>query len=347
MQDPRMSTRVARRLPALSADYEKVTGKPFDHFFCPVLYRDDANAELCEAHIVNKAFGASSSWTVQRKDVDGFYGSHFEADFLALKDRDRSGVEVLVDPLLAHRFRPSVSADERPVEYYALKPKQHVPDEHSHLILEGPWGEKHIALKMPPAEVAAVPETDWRIAFEMDVRVPALVSLLKAAHLTLFNMLGYQYALSPAGHFLGYEILGKFFLANARRSKADVIAAAHPHFREFASMVRPVLNAPNTLKGTADDNMVFLCESGDIRWGLVVWIRTSPTQMHAVLAPLFQEPVGARRFFAFLDRSTDEDITVRRARCLRDRWDASTRTESHRWPKTGTMYPEEPPHAAT
>jgi len=76
-----MNAVLKRKLDRLRSDYQAVTGSPFSHFYCPILYQDD-NAELCEAHIVNKAFAESDrSSTVQRTDVDNFYGRCFEADF--------------------------------------------------------------------------------------------------------------------------------------------------------------------------------------------------------------------------------------------------------------------------
>ncbi|PQV62436.1 hypothetical protein B1R32_13611 [Abditibacterium utsteinense] len=77
-------------LEALRADFKNVTGRPFEHFYCPILQRDGP-AELCMGHVVNKAFFDTSNRVserciLQRKDVDNFYGSHFEPRFL-LVDR--------------------------------------------------------------------------------------------------------------------------------------------------------------------------------------------------------------------------------------------------------------------
>jgi len=83
-------------------------------------------------------------------------------------------------------------------------------------------------------------DQDWQISVEKDLRLPALVSLLKAAHLTLFEMLRYRYVLSAVGHFMGQSILGKFFLQNEGLAKQAVIANAYGHFREFMNLVRPV-----------------------------------------------------------------------------------------------------------
>jgi len=63
--------------------------------------------------------------------------------------------------------------------------------------------------------------------------------MLKAAHLTMFQMLGYRYALSAGGYFLGRDVLGEFFIKNRGQTKADILANVQSYFREFANMMRP------------------------------------------------------------------------------------------------------------
>jgi hypothetical protein len=302
-----------------------------------MLYADD-DVDLCEAHIVNKAFGASSLSTVQRKDVDGFYGSVFESDFVDLKDRGRKSADVLADRALAKRFRPKIMAAGRPIDYYM--PTGPIPPEHTRVILGGPHGDVAFVLKAPPDEVAALSSADWTVAVEKDVRIPALVSTLKAAHLTLFEMLGYTYALSAGGHFLGHDVLGKFFLENRGKAKSEVLARASLHFREFAHMMRPMLGVPDSFKGTAEEKAVYVCERGSIRWGMIVMVRTTPGPLHAVLVPVLEDPVAAPIFMNFLRGSTDEPFAARLAWFRGDRWEAATETVNAHWPKTGVLYPE-------
>jgi hypothetical protein len=303
-----------------------------------MLYRDE-DVELCEAHIVNRAFDASSQWTVQRKDVDGFFGSAFESDFVVLKDRERTVEEVITDSALSKRFRPTIEVDGKRVEHYAVKGP--VPKDHSRMILGGgPTSETHLALKMPPEDVKALANANWQVRMEKDARIPALVSLLKATHLTLFHMLGYEYALSAGGVFLGRDILGTFFESNTGLMRHEIAANAKKHFREFAHMVRPALGVPATFQGTADDNALYICERGSLRWGLIVFVRTGTDSVHAVLAPLFEEQVPARVFMNFLRGSADEEITSRLAWFRGDRWEAAVDTVTYRWPKTGVLYPD-------
>jgi hypothetical protein len=77
------------RLEELRADFARVNGKPFEHFYCPILLKDEPG-ELCDGHIVPEAFGKRT--IPQRKDVDNFYGAAAEADFVGLMQDKATGV---------------------------------------------------------------------------------------------------------------------------------------------------------------------------------------------------------------------------------------------------------------
>src|SRR5688572_5650000 len=64
-----MQPDVAERLASLRRDFTKVVGRPFKHFVCPILFVDE-ETELCKAHVVNRAFAASSRrWTLQQRTL--------------------------------------------------------------------------------------------------------------------------------------------------------------------------------------------------------------------------------------------------------------------------------------
>jgi len=216
-----MDQEVQHKLETLRSDYREVTGKSFSHFYCPILFQDQ-DAELCRAHIVNSAFPDSCrKWTVQRADVDSFYGSAFESDFVDLQYRSKHLTDdAIIDSLLSKKLRPKVYIEENKVEHFIASGP--VPAHFTEVHVNGPDGPVRLGLKVRPDETLSTAE--WRIAIEKDVRLAALVSMLKAAHLTLFEMLGYRHALSAGGHFLGRNILGEFFHGNKGRSKAEIIA---------------------------------------------------------------------------------------------------------------------------
>ena len=92
------------------------------------------------------------------------------------------------------------------------------PPDQTRVIVETPSGkEVKLILKMHPADLQAAASKKWRIAIERDYRLPALVSMIKAAYLTLFSMLGYRYALSAAGLEVGHSILGRFLSGELRK----------------------------------------------------------------------------------------------------------------------------------
>src|ERR1035437_8632179 len=113
-----MDPEINQKLAALRSDYEAHMGRPFSHFFCPILFRDEA-VDLCRAHIVNDAFpGSARSWTIQRKDVDNFYGSAFESDFVNIQYRGRHLAEsILGDPHLSKKLHPKIRIGDENVEH--------------------------------------------------------------------------------------------------------------------------------------------------------------------------------------------------------------------------------------
>lgn len=333
-----MNQRVIANLQQLRTDYAKITGREFSYFYCPILFKDE-NKPLCEAHIINKAFdNAARVTTVQRRDVDSFYGSRFESDFLDVQEhRKRSLAEIATDKLLSKRFDAKLFCDGEPVEPIFARdgiPPQFTPIDLGQVKLSVPFG-----LKMEPAEVIASAGKRWEISIQRDLRIPMLVSAIKAAHLTLFQMLGYRYALSLAGHFVGYDILGKFFEENHTKKKTEVLRSAAPFFREFGNMVRPVISMPFDSAGSIKDKTFLMCvgSSGTV-WGFIVFVKTAHLN-HGVLMPVFEEAEQAVTYLNFL-KNENSAIQVAGCRFKGDGWERDDKTIPLVWPKKGLLYPE-------
>lgn len=190
------------KLEMLRADYAQVKGQPSTHFYCPILFKDE-DVLLCQAHIINKAFRNSPrAWTVQRSDVDNFYGCNSEADFIAIQYRTEnwSPGEVITDKRLSSQFRPRIRVDDKQVEHFPARNR--IPEDYTQIEIENSGKSVQLGLKIHPRDFTAAIEQNWEIKVNKDVRVPALVSLIEAAHLTLFEMMGYRYALSAGGTLL-------------------------------------------------------------------------------------------------------------------------------------------------
>ena len=328
-----------QKLSALKRDYESVTGGSWNHFYCPVLYRDD-DTELCRAHVVNKGFReADRSWTVQRKDVDNYYGTLFEADFLALERIGELLVEeALTDRNVARQFRPELVLDGEVQDYYFQPDRLSVPETHTRLDYYVNDQIVPLVLKLSPDEMEQSAEKRWQIIVEKDVRLAALASLLKAAHLTLFHRLGYQYALSSGGRYLGRQALGEFFFKTRNLHRTKALEFAESHFRPYASVVRPFISPSSDFKGTLTDGLFFACGSGPEPWGLQVLIRFGG-QMHAVIVPTLVDAECAAMFSKFLD-SPFPRVEMRMGRICQDRLEVSPKSQMVEWPETAYDPPE-------
>jgi len=324
------------RLQELNADFTQIKGQPFSHFFCPVLYRDD-DVALCKAHIVNQAFPeAPLDWTVQRKDVDNFYGSTFESEFVAVQYNAQTRDDIFADKKLSNLFKPQILVDNKPVDYFVADSE--IPKDFTRLQFDNNGQIIQLALKMSPEVFDAAKENNWEMAISKDVRVPALVSLIKAAHLTLFEMLGYRYALSAGGHFVGRHILGEFFLQNYGKPRPDALKNAYPFFREFANMVRPVNSSEINFQGTITDKQLLLCqEYGGTAWAIVVFVKAAQS-LHAVLLPFFDQPDAVAKYFKFLQYE-NETVEVVLMQFEKEQFKLIRPTKLI-WPKNGILYPD-------
>ena len=323
-----MATTIERRLDELRSDYEAVTGNPFSYFYCPILFQDDAT-RLCRAHIVNHAFVESSrTWTVQRADIDSFYGSMFEADFVTIQDWKHTPDQIIADPSLSQRLRPEILLGGEVVQHFVANGP--VPDHFTEAVA---GGGIRLALKVHPDDAAAAISRGCEMRLGKDARLPALVSLLKAAHLTLFDLLGYRYALSTGGRFLGRTVLGEFFLHNQGLSKADVIKNAVSHFSGFANMVRPLDDAPIEVLGTVSDGLFLACFcEPQTLWAYVVFIRTSD-RLHGVLVPILEEPSAEARFATFLQGECGP-IRAHHCRVVGNKFTLKEQPDILEWPRS-------------
>jgi hypothetical protein len=317
------------RLEELRVDFHRLVGYPFVHFYCPVLFRDE-DTPLCKAHIVNQSFADSPrEWTVQRKDVDNFYGAFFENDFLAVEyNEERDIAKVVTDKTLHNRFRPRMYLGGEQVEYYATVSE--VPPQIPRLEVERDGRVTVFGLKISPDRLTHL--TEERLEFEIskDIRVPAIVSLIKAGHLMLFSMLGYSYALSAGGAFVGRNVLGDFFLKNRGERKPAILQNAQSFFGEFSAMVRPVESSH--LADTISAGTVLLCRDNQSPiWGCIIFIKTSKL-MHSVLIPILDDPWAASRFTRFL-KGEGETLEVYRGQLRQSHWEIARESSKIAWPR--------------
>jgi hypothetical protein len=284
-----MSDRLNARVDKLREDFQAETGNPFNHFFCPILHVDEP-VPLCEGHIINEKFGTCNAWVPQRQDFDNFFGSKVEADFVsALEDRPKTAFDKWLDPKLNRRYRPQLLSKGAAVEYYITKKTKPVPGQTPVAVVDGAGKNVgNFVIKKAPNEVKELHATDMQIvAVSPDTFVPAIVaSVLKATHLTMFNLYGYRHVFSTAGLYLA-GILRDFFEKYRKSKKKNLTKEIAAAFRPHASLISPtILKDTSVLAGTVNDNRLFGAIGGtEGMFALGVLIPAGPDDAFCVWLP--------------------------------------------------------------
>lgn len=302
-------TRIQQRIEELRADFTAVTGRSFQHFYCPIL-RNDEPGELCEGHIIPEAFGTCSTWVPQRKDIDGFYGSVAEADFIGfIEDRSKTPVDIWQVRDSKGRHSPLLKHNEKNVDHYFPKDGHSIPPGYSpmRVVSEGKT-LCDIVIKERTEEAQKLSGKDFKIVIEHDYRPSIIASVLKAAHLTMFHMLGYKHVFSPAGTYVA-STLEQFYTVHKGTKGKKRRQAFAAHFRQYRRMIsRMVLIDRAVLSGTILDNQILACigaTEGVFAFGVVI-----PVGNDAFCVFLPPEGDTIDRYFSFLNEPP-ESILVK------------------------------------
>ena len=148
-------------------------------------------------------------------------------------------------------------------------------------------------------------------------------------------MLGYGYALSAGGYFIGRQVLGEFFLSNNQKAdRAYIENNAKIFFTEFKHLVRPVQKFNPNISGTIADNRLMVCRNADKSiWAFIVFVKTSAL-LHAILLPVLNSDEAAGKFYDFI-HNENEQISVNWCffDSTKDQWEINPNPINLFWPK--------------
>lgn len=275
--------------------------------------------------------------------MDNFFGSFAEADFGTLIEaRERSFSEVVSDESLYWRMRPKFVLGGREVKHYPVK--GHKDPSHSRVVLESPDGATMLDLVLAerPEAIMADGSTGAGILVERDGRLAAVVSLIKAAYLTMFRVLGYRWALSGGGVVVGHGILGQFYRECLGRDRAKVRVEAKSFFTPYRHMVRPVERqvGGEPMRGSIEDSRFGVCCGiGGRPFAYVVFVRIDQ-KLHAVLMPSAEDSEMAAEYWRFLSDDQRERLSASEAWFDSEKqvWHQSAHTIEFHWPKQGDTF---------
>jgi hypothetical protein len=288
---------LSKRIEELRLDFAAECGKPFEHFFCPMLMRDEP-AEMCRAHIVNEALGACDDWVPQRKDVDNFFGSAVEADLVTIiRNKGKKLTDILRDTKVKGKIKPKLLDNETVIGHYFPKPG--APSVGGHTVaklIDNGQSICNLAIKKAENDLLSLTDSDLAFVIDADFQPEVTASMIKAAHLTLFKLFGYKHVFSVTGCYLA-SILRDFFEKYKPPAKCQETHVAD-YFCRFESMVVPILKAER-LKGTATDNRLLSVfgSSGNIyAMGVIV---NAGEDTFCVFVPGMESAIDT--YFSFLE----------------------------------------------
>jgi hypothetical protein len=339
-----MNQQGMRRLERHRADHANINGQAFEHFFCPILFVDE-KVELMRGHVINEEFkGSPDIWAIQRSDVDNFFGAMFEGDFLlAQKLSGKHGFDLFFDKTLFREVRPTICYEGKELHYFLRFGKDRdnpVPGGFLTLDIEHKGQEVQMCIRNDGLTEAPRAQR-WEFKANKDLRLAALVSLLKAAHLSMFSMFGYRYVYSEAGKFIGRDLLGAFYRANRHiQDKPQIQENALSFFRRCRFMVAPVAKDSTNLSGSITDRIFELCAgSTKLAWGLIVYVKTGDV-VNAVMLPMPDDPAAMEVFLEFIKNDHEEiRLMIGQYHPEPGEWRVNPERRAVRWLKNYDAYP--------
>ena len=205
-------------LDALLADFAVCAGYRPSSFLCPILLEESPGIELIDGHILPQSLRtASRAVVLQRKDVDNFFGHTVEAELVGFVN----SVTYTKSEFLERAKGVSiVSETAGPLNLFTPSPKSSPPF-------------PRIGLRDSKGQTIASPHVKGtlddlggssgtaEVRGSMSFHKPSIdASMLKAAHLALFRLAGYQWALSAAGQFAS-DPLRQFIRTSGSRSDVE------------------------------------------------------------------------------------------------------------------------------
>jgi hypothetical protein len=244
---------------ALRRDFQRVTGRTFRTFYCPILHEDQMDVELMEGHILPQAVKiASRACVIQRKDVDNYFGATIEADMINLVNLPQFTTAEVVDKVATLQL---VHPDGRTADaFFASRrsrppfPQVHLKDDDGSLI----------SVFVKPNGNGLPAGNQFALQGQFVTMSDAMTgAFIKAGYLALFRLLGYEWAFTEAGRFVA-DALRDFVVEKGSANSAT------KYFAKFGDAVHifPPRSFP---MNTLDNKRILFHFDGDGYEGKQLW----------------------------------------------------------------------------
>lgn len=281
------------------ADYASVRGEPFRNFYCPILHVDE-NVPLSAGHIIPRSLGGTTK-VLQRRDVDNWFGSFFEAE---AKDAISYG---LGEDDLLRKFLSGDSKDAKDLKRFKKLMKLHPDADRINVLPRNVDGKTQIFAK--PGDLGGA-EGKLKVQFgiELDPRSSILTTALRTCHLSWFHRCGYRYVFSKEGWSLAWilrTIYEEFLEPRQGVSRTESGSLMSDRVKQevnefcfsFANLIRPL---PRELvdtwhdelqRGTLDSGWFIALRDGNDLYGNISILKLGSRHL-AVLTPILTDLRG-------------------------------------------------------
>jgi len=237
-------------------DCEQCAGRRPESFLCPILLDEAGDAELIDGHILPQSLRTAARATVlQRADLDNFYGHTVEP---ALIEFLNSVTYTKADFFERAKGVQIVSDKAGPLDLFVPSPKSKPP-----FPKLGLKDSKGATISSPHVKGTADDlggvSGSAEVRGSMSFHKPSVDgAMLKSAHLALFRLSGYRWALSAPGRYVS-DPLRRFFHSKGEQSDAEAI------FGEFGNAVHVVLAQAFPFNTLADSTVLLHDQLDDPR----------------------------------------------------------------------------------
>jgi hypothetical protein len=291
-----------KKLAELRENYKKYKGKPFVYFLCPIT-RKDEDVELIRGHLINEAIQVggfySRRWTVQRKDVDNFYGQ-IESKFVILQYSEDRIFQMIFMEKSGLRKNLNIKMIRDGVEIDFFFSPTHDPEQHVPVIMtdsdEIKTHKPSFILREKPEDIE---KGFYSVDISRDLTLYAVASLIKAAHLIAFDIFGYYYALSSGGIEVA-RILAQFY-EKSRKEPFDLDKEMR-YFEQYKFMVAPVIFSESELQLSDEIDSLFLLlldVKGEV-WSVGIIIKIREIFHEIVFLPYLKTAENADTYNRFM-----------------------------------------------
>jgi hypothetical protein len=186
-----------------------------------------------------------------------------EADFInVVQNRSKTPFDIWINSKLRRQYRPKLAMGDIPIDYYFPRDATQVPEHSRGWLVANGKQIAELVIKESPDALRNLSGQEMRVVLDVDLRPAVVASVLKAAHLSMFHLLGYRHVFSAGGLHLA-DTLKDFFLASRGRAKKDVVKDLETAFMPLSRLISPMLiKDASILNGTVFDNRVIGCIGG-------------------------------------------------------------------------------------